>query len=54
MGAQRQPDPIPSEDLARKALEEQRGTAYSDDEWAAVRERLLAVVRLLRDWGEPV
>ena len=54
MGAQPETKPLRSEDLARKELEEQRGASYSDEEWAAVRERLLAFVRLLRDWTEPV
>src|SRR5687768_5027115 len=46
MSRQPQSEAFDTEIVARHAVEELRGAAYSDGEWAVVRERLLAFARL--------
>lgn len=38
------------EALARQELEDLRGSPYSDEEWAHVKSRLLALAQLVRRW----
>jgi len=41
---------LSGETLARRALEGQRGKAFSDKEWQKAKGRLLAFARLVQTW----
>jgi hypothetical protein len=44
-------DSVPSpEGTARRELEHRRGAAFSDEEWAAAKYRILALAKLVRRW----
>ena len=46
------PEFISAETNARRELEKRRGQAYSDHEWVAAKDRLLAFARLVQAWAK--
>jgi hypothetical protein len=43
---------ISAETNARRELEKRRGQAFSDQEWVAAKDRLLAFARLVQTWDK--